>query len=432
MYSRPHLTTLLARVGEPSVRAIQIVAGPRQVGKTTLVQDLLKQLRVLGRSRSTAWTFEAVDQYESTHTDQVFFAEVSVTNRQRPKDATWLAERWNTARRLARQWTSREAHDVTPYLLVFDEIQKIPNWSEHVKGLWDADRAEQLRMHVILLGSSPLLVQKGLTESLAGRYELLNVRHWGLVETQAAFDVTLDEHIFFGGYPGALPFRRDEPRWRSYVLAALIQPSIERDVLALHRVEKPALLKALFELSAGYSGQILSFTKMLGQLQDAGNTTTLAHYLVLLEQSGMVSGLNKHAGEVVRRRGSSPKLNVHNTALMTAGSGYTFAQAQADRDFWGRLTGACIGAHLINTVTDNCTVNYWRESPHEVDFVLQGARSLTAIEVKSGRRSTHVVGLDAFCAAFPVTRRLVVGDALGCDVSVAEFLSEPADYWITA
>ena len=430
MYSRPHLSALVARVSEPLVRAMQIVAGPRQVGKTTLVRDLLSQLATRGRSKDDAWMFEAVDQYDASPERDAQLFEVSMMDRTRPRDAQWLAERWNVARSYARRWASREQHDGTPYLLVFDEIQKISNWSEHVKGLWDADRAEQLCMHVVLLGSSPLLVQKGLTESLAGRYELLNVRHWSLVETQAAFDLTVDEHIFFGGYPGALPLRHDEQRWRSYVLAALIQPSIERDVLALHRVEKPALLTALFELSARYSGQILSFTKMLGQLQDAGNTTTLAHYLVLLEQSGMVSGLNKHAGEVVRRRGSSPKLNVHNTALMTAGSGYSFAQAQADRDFWGRLTEACIGAHLINTVSDTCSVHYWRESSHEVDFVLHGARSLTAIEVKSGRRSTHVVGLDAFCAAFPVTRRLVIGNAPGCDVSVAEFLSEPADYWI--
>lgn len=430
MYSRPHLPLLLARVSEPAVRAMQIVAGPRQVGKTTLIHDLLKQLSLLRRVQSSAWTFEAVDQFESTLKSEIASAEIARVDRSVPRDANWLAERWIAARAKAREWASRDAHDGTPYLLVFDEIQKIPNWSERVKGLWDADRAERLSMHVVLLGSSPLLVQKGLTESLSGRYELFNVRHWGLVETQAGFDLSIEEHIFFGGYPGALPLRHDELRWRSYVLAALIQPSIERDVLALHRVEKPALLKALFDLSAGYSGQILSFTKMIGQLQDAGNTTTLAHYLVLLEQSGMVSGLNKYAGEVVRRRGSSPKLNVHNTALMTAGSGYSFEQAQADRDFWGRLTEACIGAHLINSVEDNCAVHYWRESPHEVDFVLQGARSLTAIEVKSGRRSTHVAGLDAFCAAFKVTRRLVVGSAAGCDVSVAEFLSEPASYWI--
>ncbi len=431
MYSRPHLPLLLARVSEPAVRAMQIVAGPRQVGKTTLIHDLLARLTAKRRNENVAWMFEAVDQFEPTNESDISSTQISIVNRARPRDAEWLAQRWKAARIRARQWALRlERDDESPYVLVFDEIQKIANWSEHVKGLWDADRAERLNMHVVLLGSSPLLVQRGLTESLAGRYELLNVRHWGLTETQAAFDLTVEEHIFFGGYPGALPLRHEEERWRSYVLTSLIQPSIERDVLALHRVEKPALLKQLFELSAAYSGQMLSYTKMLGQLQEAGNTTTLAHYLQLLEQSGLISGLSKHAGEVVRRRGSSPKLNVHNTALMTAGSGYTFQQAQADRDFWGRLTEACVGAHLINTAEASCRVHYWRESPHEVDFVLQGARSLTAIEVKSGRRSTHVAGLDAFCDSFKVTRRLVVGGAAGCDVSVAEFLSEPASYWI--
>ncbi len=430
MYSRSHLAPLLARVSEESVRAIQIVAGPRQVGKTTLIHNLLDRLSAQGRNQGYAWMFEAVDQFEAIQSLGSASPEITVPDRTKLRDANWLAERWNAARARARQWRSRESYDGSPYLLVFDEIQKISNWSEQVKGLWDADRVERLNMHVVLLGSSPLLVQKGLTESLAGRYELINVSHWGLAENQAAFDVTVEEHIFFGGYPGAIPLRHEEQRWRSYVLAALIQPSIDRDVLALHRVEKPALLKELFELSAAYSGQILSFTKMLGQLQDAGNTTTLAHYLVLLEHSGLVSGLSKHAGEVVRRRGSSPKLNVHNTALMTAGSGYTFVQAQADRDFWGRLTEACVGAHLINTASDGCSVHYWRESPHEVDFVLHGARSLVAIEVKSGRRSTHVAGLDAFCDAFRVTRRLVVGNVAGCDVSVAEFLSEPATYWV--
>jgi|JI10StandDraft_1071094.scaffolds.fasta_scaffold31124_2 hypothetical protein len=429
MYSRPHLPVLLARVSEPYVRAIQIVAGPRQVGKTRLIRDMLDRLEAKGRTSKLAWMFEAVDQFENTNELGAAAVEIGIIDRSKARDANWLAERWGEARIRARKWSGRVDHDGSPYVVVFDEIQKIPNWSEQVKGLWDADRAAQLCMHVVLLGSSPLLVQKGLTESLAGRYELLNVKHWGLTETQAAFDLTVEEHIFFGGYPGALPLRHEEARWRSYVLAALIQPSIERDVLALHRVEKPALLKELFGLSAAYSGQILSFTKMLGQLQDAGNTTTLAHYLVLLEQSGLVSGLSKHAGEVVRRRGSSPKLNVHNTALMTAGSGYTFQQAQADRDFWGRLTEACIGAHLINTVDDSCGVHYWRESPNEVDFVLRDARRLTAIEVKSGRRSSHVAGLTAFCDAFRVTRRLIVGDAPGCDVSIAEFLSEPASHW---
>ncbi|TAG04702.1 MAG: ATP-binding protein [Betaproteobacteria bacterium] len=429
MYSRSHLETLKARLSEPLVRSIQILAGPRQVGKTTLIRDLLRRLEGQNEVRNDAWMFEAVDQFDSARRIDLSATEVAIEDRTTPRNADWLAGRWNEARFNVRQRLSKQKTNGTPYLLVFDEIQKIPNWSEQVKGLWDADRAERLPMHVVLLGSSPLLVQKGLTESLAGRYELINVRHWALDEMQDAFDVTLDEYIFFGGYPGAISLRGDEPRWRNYVLASLIAPSIERDVLSLHRVEKPALLRSLFELSAAYSGQILSYTKMTGQLQDAGNTTTLAHYLSLLEQSGLVSGLHKYAGEVVRRRASSPKLNVHNTALMTAPSGYTFQQAKADREFWGRLTEACIGAHLINTAEHDCDVYHWRESPHEVDFILRRGRNLTAIEVKSGTKTGHVSGLTSFADSFPVTRKLIVGNAAGCDASIAEFLSQPAAFW---
>ncbi len=190
-------------------------------------------------------------------------------------------------------------------------------------------------------------------------------------------------------------------------------------------------MKLLFDLAANYSGQLLSYTKMRGQLLDAGNPTTLAHYLDLLANSGLVSGLDKHAAQVIRQRASSPKLNVHNTALMTAGSGYSFEQAQADRVYWGRLVESCVGAQLINTAEEDCKVNYWRESPHEVDFVLVRGRLLTAIEVKSGAKVGPVPGLDRFCTQFPVTRRIVVGDSRSCDVSIAEFLSEPATCWLS-
>ena len=422
MEPRHHLDLLLARVKEP-VRTIQIVAGPRQVGKTTLVQHLLSKLPL------KSWRFEAVDQPTREQSFSLSLTELPIDEPLRPRDAAWLSRCWNAARDAARK-RSLDA-ETTPFVLAIDEIQKIANWSEHVKGLWDADRAEKLAMHVILLGSSPLLVQKGLTESLTGRYELIPVRHWALGEMQHAFDVSLEQYIYYGGYPGAAPLIADENRWRRYVLASLIQPSIEKDVLALSRVEKPALMKLLFDLAASYSGQLLSYTKMRGQLLDAGNTTTLAHYLDLLANSGLVSGLDKHAAQVIRQRASSPKLNVHNTALMAAGSGYTFEQAQADRAFWGRLVESCIGAHLINTVEEDCKVSYWRESPHEVDFVLVRGRLLTAIEVKSGAKVGPVPGLDRFCAQFSATRRIIVGDSRGCDVSIAEFLSEPANYWLS-
>jgi len=193
-------------------------------------------------------------------------------------------------------------------VLVLDEIQKIPGWSETVKRLWDEDSRRRVPLKVLLLGSAPLLVARGLSESLAGRFELLHLPHWSFAEMRTAFGWSVDKFIFYGGYPGAAPLVAEPTRWARYILDALVETSISRDVLLLTRVDKPALLRRLFELACRYSGQVLSYTKMLGQLQDAGNTTTLAHYLDLLAAAGMVTGLPKYAGDAARSRGSSPKL----------------------------------------------------------------------------------------------------------------------------
>ena len=190
---------------------------------------------------------------------------------------------------------------------MFDEIQRVPRWSETVKGLWDADRAAERALHVVILGSSPLLMQSGLSESLAGRFESIRFTHWSFTEMADAFGIDLSAYLYFGGYPGAASLARDQDRWRDYVLRALVEPNIERDVLSMTRVDKPALLKRLFELGAGASGQILSYTKMLGELRDAGNTTTLARYLELLKGAGLLAGLPKYASRP-HRRGSIPKL----------------------------------------------------------------------------------------------------------------------------
>ncbi len=415
-YSRRHVTLLSARLAEP-VRLIQILAGPRQVGKTTIIRQLLND------KKTASYTFVATDQpVESIDSagpqPQAILAETSPTERT-------LIQIWERSRVAAKKYDGA-------YVLVIDEVQKIPRWSAVVKGLWDADRANGLNMHVILLGSSPLLIQKGLTESLAGRYELMSVTHWSLTEIQDAFGYSLEQYLYFGGYPGAAQFIDDEERWRRYIIASLIQPNIENDILQMTRVEKPALLKRLFELGSRYSGQIISYTKLQGQLQDAGNTTTLAHYLDLLSQSGLLTGLNKHAGQVVRQRASSPKMMVLNTALMTAGSNYSFAQAQADRNFWGRLVESAVGAHLINTATENCAIQYWRESPHEVDFVISQGKRLTSIEVKSGKTTSHASGLKALAENFKVTRQIIVGDVQDADVSLSELLSSPTSHWLEA
>ncbi|PCI14558.1 MAG: AAA family ATPase [Thiotrichales bacterium] len=395
-----------------------VVAGPRQVGKTTMVRQTLADYPS---------TFVATDQPIS-ESDNLLIpdTDTGLSFRITPGaavDAEWLVQQWQRARNLAKAQAGEKS-----YVLAIDEIQKVPRWSEVVKGLWDADRAEGVPLHIVLLGSSPWLMQKGLTESLAGRYEPILMSHWSYGEMQEAFDFSLDEYIYFGGYPGCAGMIRNEQRWQSYVRGALIHPNIEKDILQMTRVDKPALLKTLFELGCGaYSGQIIAYTKLLGQLDDAGNTVTLAHYLELLSQAGLLTGLQKYSGTKLRQRASSPKLNALNTALVSALAGYTFEEAKADRSFWGRLVESAVGAHLINSACDNCSVYYWRESPMEVDFVLKQGNKLVAIEVKSGQRYSTPKGLAAFSDKFKGAKTMIVGEG---GVPLAEFFLTPANKWL--
>lgn len=334
----------------------------------------------------------------------------------------WIEQQWEVARLLAREAGKRGA------LLVLDEVQKAPGWSESVKRLWDADTRASLPLKVVLLGSAPLLVQKGLSESMAGRFEILHLPHWSFSEMSEAFGWNLDQYLYYGGYPGAAPLAGEPERWARYIRDALVETTIARDVLLHSRVDKPALLRRLFELGCAYSGQILSYTKMLGQLQDAGNTTTLAHYLDLLSGAGMLMGLQKYAGGAARRRGSSPKLQVLNTALMTVQSGLSAAEAREDREFWGRLVESAVGAHLANAVTAGVgEVFYWRDRNREVDFAVRSGRRLVAIEVKSGRSRETQSGMAAFAETFRPARKLLVG---GDGISVEVFLSKPVEYWV--
>ena len=411
-FQRSSVGTVVERLAEEPSRLIAIF-GPRQTGKTTIVRQALAQIGQPSR-------YLAVDEPETTFSSiatNVTAERSTLLNP--PRNAEWLTMQWEEARRDAEEWAGG-------FVLVFDEIQKIPNWSETVKGLWDADRARNLPMHVVLLGSAPLAIQSGLSESLAGRFESIRVTHWLFPEMSAAFDFTLDQYVFFGGYPGAAGLVTDEERWRSYIQQALIEPHLERDLLAMTRVDKPALLKKLFELGASYSGQILSYNKMLGQLQDAGNTTTLARYADLLSTAGLLAGLPKHSGSAHPRRGSSPKLNVHNTALMAATSGYAFAEARADRTFWGRLVESCVGAHLLNTAPSTMRVSYWRDGPHEVDFVLGAGPRVRAVEVKSGEGQVNEAALLEFERRYDAPASMIVGQG---GIPLNEFLTAPADEW---
>ena len=415
-FQREQISTLLSRLREVPKWLI-VVAGPRQVGKTTLVRQALGQIDL-------PWRYLPVDEPEPT--------ELSLPNALPPDYQTKafpISEAEDTTKWLIRQWKWARldaSRSKRGFVLVFDEIQKIPNWSETVKGLWDADRRDDCPLHVVVLGSAPLLMQRGLSESMLGRFETIRLPHWSFTEMSEAFRFDLDRYIYFGGYPGAASLIQEQRRWREYILGSIIEPNIERDILAMERVDKPALLKRLFEFGAEMSGQILAYDKMLGQIQDAGNTTTLARYLDLLSKAGLLAGMAKYAGGAYRRRASSPKLNVLNTALMSVHSGYTFEEAKADRSFWGRLVESAVGAHLFNAGTPDVRLHYWREGSLEVDFVLEHGRKLVALEVKSGPRREKTVGLEAFATRFSPRRSLLVGEG---GIPISEFLSTPAMDW---
>jgi len=362
---------------EESRKFIQVIFGPRQVGKTTMINQLLPQLAIPNMN-------ESADA-------------ISATN------SAWLVQVWESARLRLKASGAKE------FLLVIDEIQKIDNWSEIVKQQWDKDTRENVNIKVILLGSSRLLIQKGLTESLAGRFEILYLGHWSYPEMQEAFGWSIEQYVYFGGYPGSATLIGDEERWKNYVKDSLIETSISKDILMLTRVDKPALLKRLFELGCLYSGQILSYTKIIGQLQDAGNTTTLANYLRLLSDSGLLGGLEKYAGDIIRKRGSSPKFQVYNNALITSQNNDTYEKAVINPKLWGRLVESSVGTHLMNhSISERYNLYYWREGNYEVDFVLEKGDKVIGLEVKSGMKAENA-GIALFSDKFHPDKILLVG-----------------------
>ena len=382
---RPQKKTLKSRVLE-SRKFIQVILGPRQVGKTTMVLQVLNEI-------------DAPNQFVSAD---------NITN------SSWIDQLWEAARFRMKQQNLGEM------ILVIDEIQKIPNWSESVKKLWDEDTKNKINLKIILLGSSRLLIQDGLSESLAGRFETIYMTHWSFSEMREAFDFSLEQYIYFGAYPGSATLISDEQRWKSYVRDALIESTISRDILMLTRVDKPALLKRLFELGCLYSGQILAFNKLLGDLQDAGNTTTLSHYIDLLSDSGLLGRIDKYAGTTMRQRASKPKFQVFNTSLLSAQQAFSFQDVQLEPKIWGRFVESAIGAHLINaSISDGINVFYWREKNEEVDFSLEKDNQLIALEVKSGK-NTSAKGIAAFNKLYHPKKSLLVG---GDGLTIEEFLT---------
>ena len=373
-YERPIVATLSGALrSDPGF--LHILTGPRQVGKTTAARTVL-----------SAWPGPA--QYAAA--DELV-----------PTDGAWLQAQWDRARRLV--------VDEASVLLVLDEVQKIRGWSEAVKGLWDADRARGLDLRVLLLGSSALRLAAGTSESLAGRFMLHRCSHWPWWEAREAFGWSLERWIFFGGYPGTASLADREGLWKTYIRDALVEPVLARDILALQRVTKPALLRNLFGLACRFPAQALSYTKMLGQLQDAGNTTTLAEYLRLLEAAFLVSGLERFSPGGARQRGSSPKLIVWNNALVSALDLRTFEEARADAAWWGRLVENAVGAHLVNHLRDGISsISWWRSRGDEVDFVVQRGGKTWAVEVKSSR-GQKPRGLEPFARHVPAAQPVIVG-----------------------
>lgn len=413
-YQRYHTKTLTDRLNEP-VRKMIIVAGPRQVGKTTLVRSTLEKTRA-----GSSYRYFSVDKPRSSFSEALSGPDGTIIDAGIEKpDVAWLIRQWEEARRATDEFVKGFADkpadfsgavDKPKFVLALDGVQKIPNWSAAVKGLWDADRRADRPMHVVLLVSAPWLMQRGLSESLAGRFELIRMTHWSFAEMNEAFDIDLPRYIYFGGYPGSADYISDQKRWASYVRGSLIEQNIRKDILMMVRVDKPALLKNLFELGCQYSGQELSYNKMRGQLENAGNTTTLAHYLDLLTDAGLLTGLKKYASGIPWGRASSPKLNALNTALMTAQSDYSFEEARSDRSYWGRLVESAVGAHLYNLGFPDYQLYYWRDGSNEVDFVLKRGSRLLTIEVKTSDRGGGQRGLEAFSREFKPHREILVGD----------------------
>ena len=387
MLQRSYFEPITRRINEPR-KFIQLIEGPRQVGKSTLIKQVLKSI-------SLPWVHFAADNVPATQT-------------------AWISDCWATARNKLRM------EHLSELLLVIDEVQKLKNWAEAVKKEWDKDTFDDMPIKVVLLGSSRVRLEKGLSESLKGRYETIKMPNWTLTEMQEAFGMSTDEYIYFGGYPGAADLRHDMDRWQEYISSSIIDATINNDILMDTVITKPALLRQTFELSSAYSGQLLSLTKMIGQLQDAGNTTTLAHYLELLSQSGMVCGLNKFAMDKARRRNSIPKYQVYNNALMSLYCEHDFEAARANHKLWGRLFESAVGAHILNCAyTNRFKVYYWREGNKEVDFVLVKDTKVVAVEVKSNHEK-DTSGLHTFQELFHPFRSIIVGEE---GISLETFLA---------
>ncbi|MCX5796170.1 MAG: AAA family ATPase [Elusimicrobia bacterium] len=388
-FERPLLQAVTGLLAQPR-KSIHALIGPRWVGKSTLIVQALKAAKA-------ASDYASVDGYD--------------------RDAAWIAREWEIGRNRAKAAGRAGA------VLVLDEVQKVPGWPETIKRLWDEDSAAGTALRFVMLSSEPALALQGLNASLAGRFEVLGVPPWSYAEMKAAFGWGLEQFLYFGAYPAGAQFIAKEEHWRGYMLD-LAETTLSRDI----HMEKPALLRQLFRLGCDNSARVLSYRKMLDQLQHAGNPVTLAGYLQSLSNAGLLAGLQKYPGGGSGQRGSSPKLLALNNALITSGGKHSFAAAQADKGFWGRLVESAVGAQLVNGLAGTgCEVFYWRELGRDVDFVIKGEGGLTAVEVSSSRGDGSLSGLERFSEEFHPQRKLIVGEQ---GIPLEEFLCASPEKWL--
>lgn len=386
----PIYQDLAHRLEADTFPLIQVILGPRQVGKTTTLRRFLEE------KLPDAFIYASADNPT-------------------PSSREWILSQWEKARVLA---TQSKAHS-TRIVLAIDEIQKIHQWSEAVKACFDEDRYRKTRITPVLLGSSALLMNRGLSESLAGRFEVIRFPHWSFSECAQAFGASLEDYLFFGGYPAGYAFRQDPERWRAFILDSMIDTTINRDVLQLSPIEKPALFRQTFAMACQYPAQIVAYQKFVGQLADAGNTTTIAHYLDLLSKAFLIAPLPKWSERPVRQRASSPKLILLNNALVSAIDGRRPNEAFSDPEYQGRITENAVAAHFINAGLD---VFYWRDRDLEVDLIVKYRGRLYAAEITFGGKSANSKGLSALTRRNPAFLPVKIGGAES-DISIAEILS---------
>ena len=363
MYKRAQLSVLESRMAE-SRRTIHVVMGPRQVGKSTMIDQFVEHT-------SVPYSLFSADGVGKTNTD-------------------WISEKWYEVR------TKMMLHGENEHILIIDEIQKIAGWSETVKKEWDQDTRDKRNLKVILLGSSRLLIQKGLEESLEGRYETLKMGYWEWEEMREAFGFTMEQFIYFGGFPGLAPYINDEDRWRRMMEDSIISPILNRDILDIEEIRNPSLLRQVFEIGSMYSAQELSLNKMQGVV-NSGTVPTISSYLRILDETMLVKPLYKYDNSTIKTRNSVPKMQAYNNAFRNSYCQHTFEEAVMNKVEWGRQVESAVGAYLAGrSVIDGFQLLFWRdEKKNECDYVLKKGESLIAIEVKSGH-ADNIEGYLAF------------------------------------